>query len=91
MPLTWQGCASTSTHESTGEYIDDSTVTAKIKAALVKDPVVSAIAISVETYKGVVQLSGFVNTDGEKTRAEEVARGVRGVKSVANSLIVKTK
>ena len=91
MPVTWMGCASTSTRESTGEYIDDSTITAKVKAAFVKDPVVSAFAVSVKTYKGAVQLSGFVNTADEKTRAEEVARGVYGVKSVNDSLIVKAK
>jgi len=89
LPVTWLGCASTPTRESTGEYIDDSTITAKVKTALVKDPVVSAFAVGVKTYKGVVQLSGFVNTAAEKTKAEEVARGVYGVKSVTNSLIVK--
>ena len=91
IPMTWLGCASTATRESTGEYVDDSTVTAKVKTALVKDPVVSAYAVNVKTYKGVVQLSGFVNTADEKTRAEEVARGVHGVKSVTNSLIVKAR
>ena len=91
LPMTWMGCASTATRESTGEYIDDSTITAKVKAALVKDPVVSALAVNVKTYKGVVQLSGFVNTADEKTQAEQVARGVYGVKSVANSLIVKAR
>ena len=91
IPVAWLGCASTATRESTGEYIDDSTITAKVKAAYVHDPVVSALAVSVKTYKGVVQLSGFVNTATEKARAEEVARGVLGVKSVTNSLIVKAK
>ena len=90
LPVTWLGCASTATRESTGEFIDDSTITAKVKAALVKDPVVSALAVSVETYKGVVQLSGFVKTTTEKTQAEAVTRGVYGVKSVTNNLIVKT-
>ena len=91
IPALWLGCASTATRESTGEYIDDSTVTAKVKAALVKDPVVSAFAVSVETYKGGVQLSGFVNTAAEKTQAEAVTRGVYGVKSVTNSLVVKSR
>ena len=91
LPMTWTGCASTATRESTGEYVDDSTITAKVKTALVKDPVVSAFAVSVKTYKGVVQLSGFVNTDAEKTHAAEVAVGVYGVKTVTNSLIVKAK
>ena len=91
MPVTWLGCASTSTRESTGEYIDDSTITAKLKTAFATDPTVSALAVHVKTYKGVVQLSGFVNTQEEKDKAAEIARGVRGVKSVTNSLIVKTK
>ena len=91
IPMTWLGCASTATRESTGEYVDDSTVTAKVKTALIKDPVVSAFAVSVETYKGVVQLSGFVNTTTEKTQAESVARGVYGVKSVTNSLVIKSR
>jgi len=91
IPATWLGCAATATRESTGEYIDDSTVTAKVKTALVKDPVVSALAVTVETYKGVVQLSGFVNTSAEKIQAEAVTRGVYGVKSVTNSLVVKTR
>ena len=91
MPVTWLGCASTATRESTGEYVDDSTITAKVKTALIKDPVVSAFAVSVETYKGIVQLSGFVNTATEKAQAETVAHGVYGVKSVTNSLVVKSK
>jgi len=91
IPVTWLGCASTATRESTGEYVDDSTVTAKVKTALVNDPVVSAYAVNVKTYKGVVQLSGFVNTAEEKSRAEEDARGVHGAKSVTNSLIIKVR
>lgn len=91
MPVVWMGCASTRTHESTGEYVENSAITAKVKAAFAKDPVVSAFGVSVETFKGQVQLSGFVNTQEAKDRAEEIARGVRGVKSVTNSLIVKAK
>ena len=91
MPMMWMGCASTATRESPGEYLDDSTLTAKVKAAFVHDPVVKAFDVSVQTYKGTVQLSGFVNTVFEKNQAETVARGVRGVKSVTNSLIVKPK
>ena len=91
MSVTWTGCASTSTHESTGEYVDDSAITAKVKTALVKDPLVSAFAVSVKTYKGVVQLSGFVDTADQKARAADVARGVFGVNSVNNSLIIKPK
>ena len=89
--LGWLGCASTKSAESTGEFVDDAAITAKVKTAFVGDPVVSAFAASVETYKGVVQLSGFVNSQEEKDKAEELARGVNGVKSVTNSLIVKTK
>ena len=91
MAVTWMGCASTPTRESTGEYVDDSAITAKVKAALVKDPIVSALAVSVKTYKGVVQLSGFVDTADQKAQAENVARGVNGVSSVNNGLIVKVK
>ena len=91
MPVGWMGCASTRTQECTGEYVDNSAITTKVKAAFAKDPAVSAMAVSVETFKGVVQLSGFVNTQLEKDRAEEIARGIRGVKSVTNSLIVKPK
>jgi hyperosmotically inducible protein len=90
-PVVWMGCASTATRESTGEYIDDSTITAKVKTAFATDPTVSALAVHVKTYKGVVQLSGFVNTPEEKDKAEDIARGVYGVKSVTNSLIVKAK
>ena len=78
MPVVWMGCASTATRESTGEYIDDSKITAKVKTAFATDPTVSAFGVSVETFKGVVQLSDFVNTQEVKDRAEEIARGVRG-------------
>jgi osmotically-inducible protein OsmY len=83
------GCASTPTKESTGEYIDDSAITAKVKAALVKDDNVRARDVGVETFKGVVQLSGFVATAEEKTRAGQLAAGVRGVQSVTNNIQLK--
>ena len=83
------GCAATPTRESTGEYVDDSTITAKVKAALIHDPVVKALDVKVETFKGAVQLSGFVNTEVEKTQAGNVAAGVSGVSSVKNSIVVK--
>jgi osmotically-inducible protein OsmY len=83
------GCAGTPTRESTGEYIDDSTITAKVKAALVADKLVSAFAVSVETYKGAVQLSGFVDTPAQKQAAETDAMGVQGVRSVENKITVK--
>ncbi len=84
------GCASTSTRESTGEYIDDSAITTKVKSSLFADPDVSGFAVKVETYKGIVQLSGFVNTPGEKQRAGDIAARVAGVRSVENNLVVKT-
>ena len=83
------GCASTATRESTGEYIDDATITTKVKAALVADKEVSALQVNVETFRGVVQLSGFADNQREISRASSVARGVNGVKSVKNDLRVK--
>jgi osmotically-inducible protein OsmY len=83
------GCAATRTQESTGEYVDDSTITAKVKAAILGDPALKVFQISVETFKGVVQLSGFVNSPQVVSRAAEVASQVSGVKSVKNNLLVK--
>jgi len=83
------GCAGSRTQESTGEYFDDSTITAKVKAAILGDPDLKVLQINVETFKGVVQLSGFVNSPQVVTRAVAVARGVSGVKSVTNNLLVK--
>lgn len=82
-------CAGTRTKESAGEYVDDSVITSKVKAALVADPVTKAREISVETFKGVVQLSGFVSTAAEKEKASEIARKVKGVTEVRNNIIVK--
>ena len=87
--LAFASCAATRTKESTGEYVDDSSITAKVKAELVNDPVTKAREISVETFKGVVQLSGFVNTPEEKDRAGEIARGVKGVADVKNNINIK--
>lgn len=83
------GCASTSTKSSTGEYIDDSVITTKVKALLAEDDFLESFQISVETYKGVVQLSGFVDTQDAAAKAGQIARSVEGVKSVKNDLIVK--
>ncbi|HWL15837.1 MAG TPA: BON domain-containing protein [Opitutus sp.] len=83
------GCASTATSQSTGEYIDDKAITAKVKTAFVRDDVVKALQVDVETFKGAVQLSGFVDTAAQKTRAEQIAAGVQGVHSVTNNIIVK--
>ena len=83
------GCASTPTKESTGEYVDDSTITTKVKAAILNDPALKVFQINVETFKGEVQLSGFVDSAQHVKKAGEVARSVGGVKSVKNNLIVK--
>lgn len=83
------GCAATATTESTGQYVDDTVVTAKVKSALLGDDAVKSFAISVETLKGVVQLSGFVDTAAQKAAAAHAASAVPGVRSVKNSLIVK--
>src|SRR3990167_264889 len=78
------GCASTPKKEGTGEYIDDSVITTKVKAAVLNEPSLKSSEINVETYKGVVQLSGFVNSEGDINKAVEVARGIKGVSSVRN-------
>ena len=83
------GCASTPTRERTGEYLDDSAITTKVKAAIFNDPALKVFQINVETFKGDVQLSGFVDSAQSVTKAGAVARGVKGVKSVKNNLIVK--
>jgi osmotically-inducible protein OsmY len=90
MLATGTGCASTPTRESVGESVDDSLITTKVKTAFVNDSTVSALDISVETFKGTVQLSGFVNTVTEKDRAAALAREVRGVKVVRNDIRVKS-
>jgi len=83
------GCSSTSTRESTGQYVDDSTITTKVKAKFVEDKTVSALRIHVETFQGVVQLSGFADTDAERDRAIELAHSVAGVRSVKDDIQVK--
>lgn len=87
--VSFSGCASTATRESTGEFFDDSVITAKVKTALAADKVVNAFAVNVETFKGVVQLSGFVDTEAQRTQAEAVAGRVLGVKSVQNNISLK--
>lgn len=83
------GCAATATRQSTGEYIDDSSTTAKVKAAFVKDPIVKAIDVKVETLNGVVMLGGAVNTNEEKAQAGRLAALVTGVTDVRNNITVK--
>ena len=80
------GCASTPKQEGTGEYIDDTAITTKVKAAIFNEPTLKSAEINVETFKGVVQLSGFVNSRADIDKAVLVARGVRGVKSVNNDM-----
>ena len=83
------GCASTSTQEGTGEYVDDSVLTAKVKAEIFNDPSLKSAEIHVETFKGVVQLSGFVNSREDINQAVRVARSVKGVTSVKNDMRIK--
>jgi len=83
------GCAGTPTKDSTGEYVDDSTVTAKVKEALVADDAVKAFDIHVVTFKGSVQLSGWVDSGDQKSDAKRDAESVRGVKDVENNISVK--
>ena len=83
------GCAGTMKKESTGEYVDDTVITSKVKAEIFNDPMLKVLQINVESFKGVVQLSGFVDSAKAVDRAVEVAGSVKGVKSVKNSLVVK--
>jgi osmotically-inducible protein OsmY len=87
--VAFAACASTSKQESTGEYIDDSVITTKVKSLLAADDFLKSFQISVETYKGTVQLSGFVGSEKAVDKAGEIARSVKGVKFVQNDLIVK--
>ena len=83
------GCASTAKQESTGQYVDDSAITASVKAAIVNAPTLKVSEINVETFKGTVQLSGFVSSADNIATASSVARSVNGVKSVKNDLRLK--
>ena len=87
--LTTFGCAATRTHESTGQYMDDSVITTKVKSAILGEPGLKSSEINVETFKGVVQLSGFVSTAGDIDSAVKLTRNVDGVKSVKNDMRVK--
>jgi hyperosmotically inducible protein len=84
-------CSATRTQQSAGEVIDDSVLTSKVKVALIDDPTTKAGQINVETYRGVVQLGGFVDNAQQKAQATKVARSVTGVKEVRNDLLVSTK
>ena len=85
------GCASQPNSRSTGRYIDDAAITAKVKRALVGSPDVSALDVDVTTYRGVVQLSGFVDNASQVQKAEQLARGIDGVKDVRNDVQVKPR
>lgn len=82
-------CGGSPTRESTGEHIDDSVITAKIKTAFIQDKQVDALDIKVETFKGAVQLSGFANSQSEIDRAAKLSADVAGVKSVRNDIRLK--
>ena len=83
------GCASTAKQEGTGEYVDDTVLTTKVKAAIFNEPSLKSAEINVETFKGVVQLSGFVSSSAAESTAVAVARKVEGVKSVKNDMRLK--
>ena len=89
--VSFLGCASTATQEGTGEYIDDSVITTKVKAEIFQDASLKSSEINVETFKGVVQLSGFVNSQADINKAVGIARSVKGVASVKNDMRVKGK
>ena len=89
MLVTAVGCASTSKQEGTGEYVDDAVITTKVKAAIFEDATVKVTEVNVETFKGAVQLSGFVSSQAAINKAVEVTRRVKGVKSVKNDMRVK--
>jgi len=83
------GCAGSPTQESTGEYVSDSWITTKVKATLVDDPIVKSTEVNVETFKGVVQLSGFVSSNAAMQQAVTVTKGIQGVTSVKNDMRIK--
>jgi osmotically-inducible protein OsmY len=89
MLATAVGCASTSKKESTGEYIDDSVITSRVKAAVFNEPSLRSFEINVKTFKGTVQLSGFVRSEANTRKAVELAEGVKGVTSVKNDMRIK--
>jgi osmotically-inducible protein OsmY len=87
--ITTLGCASTRTHEGTGEYVDDSVITSKVKTAIFNEPGLKVSEIKVQTFKGIVQLSGFVSSRDDIKGAVRVASAVGGVKSVTNEMQLK--
>lgn len=89
MAFTMVGCAVSRDQSTIGEYVDDTTVTARVKAKFAEDKDVSAMSISVETLRGTVQLSGFAKSAAERNRAEALARSTPGAKSVTNNIVVR--
>lgn len=87
--LAMAGCASTATKEGTGEYIDDTVITTRVKAAIFDESTLKSAEINVETFKGAVQLSGFVGSQARINKASELAASIKGVKSVKNDMRVK--
>lgn len=87
--LALAGCGSTPTQEGTGQYVDDSVITTKVKARIFNEPTLKSAEINVETFKGVVQLSGFVSSTASIAKALDIARTVQGVRSVRNDMHVK--
>ncbi len=87
--VSFVGCASTSKQASTGQYMDDSVITTKVKTAIFNEPDLKSLEINVETFKGVVQLSGFVSSQAAINKAVQVTRAVGGVKSVKNDMRIK--
>ncbi|HWT54887.1 MAG TPA: BON domain-containing protein [Rhodocyclaceae bacterium] len=83
------GCAVTREQSTVGEYVDDATITTQVKAKFADDPTVSAMAISVETLRGTVQLSGFAKSAAERSQAEAIASRVKGVKAIKNDIVVR--
>ena len=89
MRMSAVGCAATSKQEGTGEYVDDAVITTKVKAALINDPNVKAREVNVETFKGEVQLSGFVSSQDDINQAVAITRDIQGVKKVKNDMRIK--
>ncbi|HAV37728.1 MAG TPA: transporter [Massilia sp.] len=87
--LSFTACAPTAHQQGTGEYIDDAVITSKVKAAFAADPTVKATEVQVETFKGTVQLSGFVESRESAQKAVQLAREVKGVKEVRNNTVIK--
>lgn len=83
------GCAVTREQSTVGEYVDDATITTQVKAKFADDKTVSAMAISVETLRGTVQLSGFAKTAAERSQAEAIASRVKGVKAIQNNIVIR--